>query len=83
MAWCRPCAAAATGFPQDNALALLDNLLGKNRLQVVRFMYRPVVKEREASLSLHLSKREKKDLYEAFDLPENKASLQLLQELLR
>ena len=58
-------------FDHDNELSLLSNVLGKDRLQVIRFTYRPVRRQREASLSFHLSRREKLDIYEAFDLPQN------------
>lgn len=70
-------------FDQDNTLALLDDVLGKNKLNVVRFLYRPVRKENEATMNLHLSKREKLDLMEAFYAPENQASLAALKQILR
>lgn len=69
-------------FDQDNTLALLDDALGKNKLEVIRFIYRPVVKENEASLSLHLSEREKRDLLRAFYATENQASLAALKQVL-
>ncbi len=74
---------AIQDYEQDNSLALLDDLLGKNRLSVVRFIYRPVHKESEASMSLHISQREKNDLMEAFYLPENQASLAALKQILK
>lgn len=70
-------------FDQDNTLAMLDDVLGKNKLNVVRFLYRPVRKENEASMNLHLSKREKLDLMEAYYAPENQASLAALKQILR
>ncbi|MBX2890945.1 MAG: patatin-like phospholipase family protein [Saprospiraceae bacterium] len=69
-------------YEQDNTLALLDDLLGKNKLEVIRFLYRPVRKEDEASMSLHLSEREKRDLLRAFHAPENQASLAALKQVL-
>lgn len=69
-------------FDQDNTMALLDDLLGKNKLEVIRFLYRPVVKENEASLSLHLSEREKRDLLRAYYATENQASLAALKQVL-
>ncbi|HRI58607.1 MAG TPA: patatin-like phospholipase family protein [Saprospiraceae bacterium] len=69
-------------FDQDNTLALLDDVLGKNKLEVIRFLYRPVVKENEASMSLHLSEREKRDLLRAFYATENQASLAALEQVL-
>jgi hypothetical protein len=83
-----PASAAASitdiqDYEQDNTLALLDDLLGRNRLEVIRFTYRPVRKQREASMSLHLSKREKIDLREAFAQPENQLALTRLRRALR
>ena len=46
-------------FDHDSYLSLLDDLLTGDRLELVRFTYRPVRKQREASLSFHLSTREK------------------------
>ena len=74
---------AIQDYEQDNSLALLDDLLGKNRLTVIRFIYRPVRKEHEASMSLRITKREKNDLMEAFYLPENQASLAALKQVLK
>ena len=53
-------------FELDNALSLLSDALGGTRVETVRFHYRPVRKNREASLSFHLSKREKMDIFQAF-----------------
>jgi hypothetical protein len=69
-------------YEQDNALALLADLVGKNKVNIIRFVYRPVRKKREASLSFHLSKREKVDIMEAFQAPENQAGLKALRQIL-
>lgn len=69
-------------FDQDNALALLGDVLGPDRLQVVRLVYRPQKKENEASMSLHLSKREKVDIVTAFNHPDVQHNLQRLQRIL-
>lgn len=74
---------AIQDYEHDNTLALLDDLLGKNRLAVIRFIYRPVHKQREASMSLHISNREKRDLMEAFFLRENRESLAALKQVLK
>jgi len=73
---------AMQDFEQDNALALLDNVLGNDQLQVIRFVYRPLKKENEASMSLHLSKREKRDIIAAFYQPEIQKNLSDLQQAL-
>jgi hypothetical protein len=70
-------------YELDNTLALLYDALGPGKLEVLRFSYRPVRKQREASMSLHLSKREKIDLLEAFFSEENKKTLRALKQTLR
>ncbi len=70
-------------YEHDQLLALLQDVLGgKDRLHIVRFVYRPVRKQREASLSLHLSTREKLDLMEAFYLSDNQANVRKLVEVM-
>jgi hypothetical protein len=73
----------AQDFEQDNTLSLLEQIMGKNRIEMVRFHYHAVRKKREASLSFHLSKREKLDLMESFYAPENQAALKALKQILR
>ena len=73
---------AMQDFEQDNALSLLNDALGENQLQVIRFIYQPLKKENEASMSLHLSKREKVDILESFERPEVQANLSLLKAAL-
>lgn len=70
-------------YDLDANIALLQSVLGKNLLQAVHFYYRPVRKQREASMSLHLSKREKIDIRESFFSPDNKANLRALKQMLR
>jgi hypothetical protein len=70
-------------FEQDNGLSLLSEILGKNKVEMVRFHYHAVQKKREASMSFHLSKREKIDLLESFYAPENQAALKALRQILR
>ncbi|TNE59520.1 MAG: patatin-like phospholipase family protein [Bacteroidetes bacterium] len=73
---------AMQDYDQDVALSLLNDALGDNQLQVIRFIYRPLKKENEASMSLHLSKREKQDILESFNRPEVQANLSTLQQAL-
>lgn len=69
-------------FEQDAALSLLNDMLGKNQLEVIRFTYRPMKKENEASLSLHLSAREKKDILESYYRPEVGVNVEALKRAL-
>jgi hypothetical protein len=73
---------AMQDFEQDNMVALLSDLMGKQRVDVIRFIYHPVRKNRAASLSLHLSKREKIDILEAYHSPEIQASVRALRQIL-
>jgi hypothetical protein len=70
-------------FDQDNSVGFLDDILGKTPLDVIRFTYRPVRKNREASMNLHLSKREKQDIIEAFFDKGNQENLLKLKGLLK
>lgn len=69
-------------FEQDATLSLLNDMLGKNQLEVIRFTYRPMKKENEASLSLHLSTREKKDILESYYRPEVGVNVEALKRAL-
>lgn len=70
-------------FEQDNGITLLNDALGGNQVEMVRFHYRPVRKNREASLSFHLSRREKLDILEAFYTADNQASVKALKQVLK
>ena len=69
-------------YQQDNELSLLNSLLGPDRFEMIRFIYEPIKKENEASMSFHLSKRETRDLIKAWDRKENQKELQRLRKLL-
>lgn len=69
-------------FEQDNALALLNDAMGGHFVQALRFHYHPVKKNREASLSFHLSRREKMDVLQAYYSAENQAVVSELKGVL-
>lgn len=69
-------------YEQDNDVALLSDLLGKQKVDVIRLIYHPVRKNRAASLSLHLSKREKIDILEAYRAADVQAGVQALKQIL-
>ncbi len=73
---------AMQDFEQDNALSLLNDALGPNQLEVIRFIYQPVKKENEASMSLHLSKREILDILESYYRPEVAVNVKALKRAL-
>ncbi len=68
-------------FDHDSALSMMTDVLGPDMFHVVRFIYEPGKKQEPASLSLHLTKREKEDILNAWYLPQNQAALQEVKRL--
>jgi hypothetical protein len=66
-------------FQYDNSLGLMYNLLEKDRLEVIRFIYRPRDRKKlKAAISFHITQLEKDDVLNAMWLPENRKSLEAL-----
>jgi len=71
-------------FQHDNSLGFMYDLLGKEQLEVVRFIYRPRDRKKlKASISFHITQSEKEDVLNAMSMPENRKSLELLYQLVR
>jgi hypothetical protein len=70
-------------FESDTNLAYLYEILGKDRLTHVRFVYHPTRNNERASVTFHITAREKQDVLNAFYLPENQESMRQLREALR
>lgn len=70
-------------YEQENSLSFLETELGKGKLDVVDFIYKPSPRNEKASLNLHLTNREKYDILKAFFLPHNQESLKKLEKLLQ
>ena len=70
-------------FHHDNYIAHLKAKIGDDQVDVVRFMYLPTKLDERASLSLHLTQREKNDILSALYLDENQESIKELKELLK
>jgi len=65
----------------DNTLSFIHDLLGPDRFELIRFIYRPTNdKKLEASVSFHLTQQEKQDVLEALALFANKESMRRLLE---
>lgn len=63
-------------FEHDNSLGFIYDLYGKDYFEFVRFMYHPGRNNKiMASISFHLTEREKEVVLEAIDEPDNKASM--------
>lgn len=70
-------------YHHDNYIAYLKSKLGYDKVDLVRFVYKPTTLEERASLSLHLTEREIIDISEAMKLEENQKSLSRLKELVK
>lgn len=69
-------------YVNDHLVGLLANSL-RVPVSVLDFSYIPAVEDREASMSLHLTRREKLDIVQAFDNEANQRNLTELKRLLR
>ncbi len=70
-------------FEHDNSLGFIYDLLGPQRFEVLRFIYHPTQRKKlTASVSFHITSREKADVKRAIRLPENRAELERLTEVL-
>lgn len=70
-------------YVQDRYLSALKQELGNDKVDVVRFVYQPSKLQKPASLSLHLTTREKKDIINAIYLEKNQKSLFRLRRLVK
>lgn len=69
-------------FEHDTNLGFIFDIVGTENFDVVRFTYRPTEQNEEASMTYHLTTREKKDILNAFYLEENQRNLSQLRSLL-
>lgn len=74
---------ALQNYHHDSYIAYLKSKVGYENVEVVNFKYKPTILNERASLSLHLTEREKKDILEAIDLPENQQSMKKLKNLIK
>ena len=70
-------------FEHDNSLGFIFDILGKDKFDIVRFIYRPTDKNIEATVSFHITQREKEDIMRAIYLEENQENLQYLKKILK
>ena len=69
-------------YEHDNSLGLIYDLLGEDRFEVIRFAYHPAKDTEKASMTFHLTQREKKDILNSFYLPKNQKSLEQLIDVM-
>ncbi len=70
-------------FHQDDMMNYLVRELGRDKVDIVQFAYRPGKNAEKASLSFHLTKGEKKDVINAWQTPENQLAMRRLRRLLQ
>lgn len=68
-------------FEHDSNLGYIYDLLGEDRFHILRFTYNPTRDHERASVTFHLTQREKDDILNALYLPRNQESLRKLVEL--
>jgi len=70
-------------FEHDNSLGFMYDLLGEENFEVIRFFYYPTQENKlEASISFHMTAREKADVLNAIHHPVNMVGLRRLQAIL-
>lgn len=69
-------------YSQDYMVDPTNDVL-KNKLEIIRFEYEPVNKEKKASLSLHLTKKELEDIQNTAENTSNLESLKRLISILK
>lgn len=81
----KPLTVFVSGELQDNyndfSANFVDDVL-EGKLEVLDFEYIPSKKDAEASMSFHLTKKEKLDIQQAIDKPENRERMERLRELM-
>ncbi|MDC0230395.1 patatin-like phospholipase family protein [Aureispira] len=70
-------------YHHDTYVSYLKSKIGYDKVDVVDFVYKPTVLEKKASLSLHLTQKEKNDILKAILLEENQESIKKLKELIK
>lgn len=70
-------------YHHDNFIAFLQSKLGYDKLDIAHFIYKQTTISEKASLSLHLTRREKNDILSAINTPENQAALRRLKETIK
>lgn len=68
-------------YEQDTNLGYIYDLLGEDMFEIVRFIYRPGKDNERASMTFHLTSRERNDIMNALYLPENQKGAKRLLEV--
>jgi hypothetical protein len=72
-------------FEHDNNIGFMYDLLGDEYFEMVRFIYSPPTEKNRlaASVSFHITEREKKDIKQAFYTDDNQSSLRQVLDALQ
>lgn len=74
---------ALQGYHHDAYIAYLKSKIGYDNVDVVKFEYKPTILGDKASLSLHLTEKEKNDILNAINLEENQQGIKKMKELIK
>lgn len=69
-------------YEHDNSIGFLYELLGEDMFEVIEFTYQASLESEKASMTFHLTDRERKDILSAIHLPQNQESLERLKSIL-
>jgi len=70
-------------YEHDMHISFLHQLLGEDRFEVLQFIYEPTTRNEEASMTFHLTPREREDILRAVDSERNQQNLDRILEILR
>jgi len=68
-------------YEQDTNLGYIFDLLGEDMFEIIRFIYRPSKDNEMASMTFHLTTRERNDIQHSFFLPQNQKGVKRLVEI--
>lgn len=70
-------------YEQANYIQVLEKDFGIDKVKVIPFIYQPHPNNQRASMSFHLTQREKEDIRKSIELRENRESLNKLLNVLK
>lgn len=70
-------------YHHDSFVGFLQSKIGYDKVDMVHFVYKQTTLNQKASLSLHLTQREKNDILSAINIPSNQAALRRLKETIK
>ena len=68
-------------FEHDANLSFLYDIMGPGKFEVIRMNYKPTKENELASMSFHLTTREKNDIEDAINLSENQRGLERIRQV--